>query len=61
MKRIIISQDCNWNAATLAYPVNPDALTAFVGQLLNQNARVALFDIPNRGVLMVSWKRPDAC
>lgn len=60
MKRTVLSSDCNWNAVMLLHPVYPDGLTAFVSQLLNANARVALFDI-GKGVLMVSWRRPDAC
>ena len=56
----VLSQDCNWNAVTLAHPVSPEGLAAFAAQLQAAGAQVRCFDIPNKGVLMVSWRRPDA-
>lgn len=60
LKRTIISQDCAWNATTLPYPVNPDGLTAFCWQLQAAGAQVCIFDVAGKGVLVVSWRRPDA-
>ena len=39
---------------------NFDGLAAFANELHNAGAKIFCFIIPGRGVLMVSWRRPDA-
>lgn len=56
----MISRDCNWNAVTLAEPVNHDGLAVLSSQLQAVGAQVRCFLIPGKGVLMVSWRRPNA-
>jgi hypothetical protein len=57
---MIISSDCNWNAVTLVKPVNHESVAMLASQLQSAGAQVACFLMPLKGVLMVSWRRPDA-
>ena len=57
LKRII-SQDCAWNAVTLPPPVNHESLAIFASQLQAAGAYISCF-LMNKGVLMVSWRKPD--
>jgi len=59
LKRTLISSDCQWNAATLARPVNFEGLAVLASQLQAAGGQVRCCLVPN-GVLVVSWRRPDA-
>lgn len=59
-RQLITSNECNWNAAMLWGAVYNEALARFTATLQYQGAQIRCFDLPGRGILMVSWKRPDA-
>ena len=60
LKRRLLSSDCNWNAVTIANPVNFDGLAGFSAQLQAAGGQVRCFQVPGKGILVVSWRRPDA-
>lgn len=59
-RQLVTSRECNWNAAMLYGATYDDALAKFAAQLQFAGAQVRCFDLPGKGVLIVSWKRPQS-
>jgi len=55
-----LSCECNWNAATLWGATYDQALAQFTTALQFAGAKLICYDLPGKGILLVSWKKTNA-
>jgi hypothetical protein len=47
-----------WMAKSFAYPIFVEQFDAMLYQLLAAGVTATLFEVPNKGVILVTWKKP---